>query len=173
MEMMEIEKFATEMLLEVDRLKKEGYSMESIQQGLQENADELLSMGFDAGIKGIKDRVAVGVIRGLGFKEGSFSSRVIRNAFALADFNQYGKIVSGDCDVISGLVSQSLIKTFLDEFTENFIPDNFITNSLKFGLMEAVEQSNIGEYVEKEIKPKICELTKNGWSSIASMASLF
>jgi hypothetical protein len=39
--------------------------------------------------------------------------------------------------------------------------------------MEAVEQSNIGEYVEKEIKPKICELTKNGWSSIASMASLF
>lgn len=166
---MNIEKFATEVLLEVDRLKEEGYSIEMIQEGLQESAEDLLSKGFDAGIKGIKDRAAVGVIRGLGFKEGSFTSRVIRNAFALAPFSDYSKIVAGDCEVITGLVSQSLVKTFIDEFTENFIPDNFIMNSLKFGLMEAVEQSNIGQFVEKEIKPKICELTKKGWSSLISV----
>jgi hypothetical protein len=35
--------------------------------------------------------------------------------------------------------------------------------------MESVEQSNIGEFVEKEIKPKICDLIKKGWSSITSL----
>lgn len=167
--MTDIERFATEVLLEVDRLKSEGYSMEAIQEGLQENAEDLLSKGLDAGLKGIKDRAAVGVIRSLGFKEDSFTARVIRNAFAFAEFSDYKKIISGDCDVITGLIAQSLIKTFIDEFTDKFVPDNFIMNSLKFGIMEAVEQSNIGQYIEKEIKPKICELTKKGWSSVISI----
>jgi len=157
-----------EILLEVDRLKEEGYSMESIQEGLQESAESYLNMAGDAMIKGLKDKVAEGVISALGFNPNSFTATVIRNAFALAPFSDYKKIMSGDCDTITGLIAQSLVKTFIDQFTQKYVADNFITNSLKFGLMEAVEQSNIGQFVEKEIKPKICDMISKGWSSITS-----
>lgn len=152
-------------LLEVDRLKSEGYSIESIQQGLNEG---MLDQIGDAAMKGIKDKIAEGLISGLGFNPQSFSALVIRNAFALAPFSAYSKIMSGDCDVIAGLVGQSVIKTFVDQFANKYVADNFLTSSLKFGIMEAIEQSNIGQFVEKEIKPKVCEVVKKGWSSISS-----
>lgn len=158
----------TEILLEVDRLKKEGYSIESIEKGLEESATDYLNIAGDAMMKGLKDKVAQGVIKALGFDPNSFSSLVIRNAFALAPFSDYKKIMSGDCDTITGLIAQSLVKTFIDEFSQKYVADNFITNSLKFGLMETVEQSNIGQFVEKEIKPKICDMINKGWSSITS-----
>lgn len=157
-----------EILLEVDRLKAEGYSMESIQEGLQESAQDFLNIAGDAMIKGLKDKVAEGVIGALGLNPNSFTSTVVRNAFAFAPFSDYKKIISGDCDTITGLIAQSLVKTFIDQFTQKYVADNFITNSLKFGLMEAVEQSDIGQFVEKEIKPKICEMISKGWSSITS-----
>ena len=157
-----------EILLEVDRLKEEGFSIESIQQGLDESAADFLNIAGDAAIKGIKDKVAEGMIKALGFDPNSFTALVIRNAFALAPMSDYKKIISGDCDTITGLVAQSLVKTFIDEFTQKYVADNFITNSLKFGLMESIEQSNIGQFVEKEIKPKICSMIKGGWSSITS-----
>jgi hypothetical protein len=152
-------------LLEVDRLKSEGYSIESIQQGLNEG---MLDQVGDAAMKGIKDKIAEGLISGLGFNPQSFSALVIRNAFALAPFSDYSKIISGDCDVIAGLIGQSVIKTFVDQFANKYVADNFLTSSLKFGIMEAIEQSNIGQFVEKEIKPQICSVIKKGWSSISS-----
>jgi hypothetical protein len=157
-----------DILLEVDRLKSEGYSIESIQEGLNESGMNMLDQIGDAAIKGIKDKLAEGVIKSLGFDPQSFTALVIRNAFALAPFSDYKKILSGDCDTITGLIGQSLVKTFIDQFSNKYVADNFITSSLKFGLMEAVEQSNIGQYVEKEIKPKICEMVSKGWSSITS-----
>ena len=152
-------------LLEVDRLKSEGYSIESIQQGLNEG---MLDQIGDAMTKGVKDKIAQGIISGLGFDPQSFSALVIRNAFALAPVSDYPKIMTGDCDVITGLIGQSVIKTFVDQFTNKYVADNFLTSSLKFGIMEAIEQSNIGQYVEKAIKPEICKLIKKGWSSISS-----
>jgi hypothetical protein len=152
-------------LLEVDRLKSEGYSIETIQQGISEGMLDQIS---DAAMKGIKDKIAEGLISGLGFNPQSFSALVIRNAFALAPFADYPKIISGDCDVIAGLVGQSVIKTFVDQFANKYVADNFLTSSLKFGIMEAIEQSNIGQFVEKEIKPQVCGAIKKGWSSISS-----
>jgi DNA-binding transcriptional MerR regulator len=157
-----------EILLEVDRLKEEGFSIESIQQGLDESAADFLNIAGDAVVKGIKDKVAEGVIKALGFDPNSFTALVIRNAFAFASVSDWPKIMTGDCEIITGLISQSLIKTFIDEFTQKYVADNFITNSLKFGLMESIERSNIGQFVEKEIKPKICAMIKGGWSSITS-----
>jgi DNA-binding transcriptional MerR regulator len=157
-----------EILLEVDRLKEEGFSIESIQQGLDESAADFLNIAGDAVVKGIKDKVAEGVIKALGFDPNSFTALVIRNAFAFASVSDWPKIMTGDCDTITGLVAQSLVKTFIDQFTQKYVADNFITNSLKFGLMESVEQSNIGQFVEKDIKPKICSMIKGGWSSITS-----
>lgn len=158
-----------EILLEVDRLKEEGHSMESIQEGLQESASDFLNIAGDAAIKGLKDKIAEGVISSLGLNPNSFTGLVVRNAFALAPVSSWGKVFSGDCDTITGLISQSLVKTFIDQFTQKYVADNFITNSLKFGIMESVEQSNIGKYIEKEIKPKICEMVSKGWSSITSL----
>jgi hypothetical protein len=158
-----------EILLEVDRLKSEGYSIESIQEGIDGSTSNFLNIAGDAAIKGIKDKVAEGIIKALGFDPNSFTALVIRNAFAFAGVSDYPKIIAGDCETITGLIAQSLVKTFIDEFTQKYVADNFITNSLKFGLMESVEQSNIGQFVEKEIKPKICDLIKKGWSSITSL----